>query len=221
MANALPVAADLQSFLTSANSFDAAWNLDLQSALDAAVEELEEKTKHRPFLASTTPETRSFTMNSSRILQLDCGLARLDAVSTGFYGAFGYVTTAFNANYFAAKPLNAAQTNKPITRIEFFAPVSGIVQIAGLWGYGLTVPSMAFEAILSNAAKRLAPRIAAAKSGLSGVEAGLVKARQMGPIREEFTTGAEGNKGVSFSSQIAQWQSDFDETVALYRIKRI
>lgn len=130
---------------------------------EAAVDEWERRTGYRPFLGSGTVETRMYDppgpnrrtlsgyslLGGGRLLDLGSGLYGLTSVSIGV-GPDAPGTPLTLGTDLWLEPLNADLIGVPWQRIRFRAPVFGLessVAVAGLFGYGATIPEDAWQAI--------------------------------------------------------------------------
>jgi hypothetical protein len=220
----LPTPADLQAELQAAGAYDS--SLDLQRALDEAVEALEDAAECTPFLAPETATARRFhapgprgtyegTQNGGgRVLFLGCGLVELESLTVDG------TELAVDADFH----LESEEEGAPFTRVRFTPPVyaapHGIV-ITGRWGYCAELPPLAFAAILGHAAASLAPlgaskRRTAAEDALSA-DGGVIKAKEAGSVRVEYAV-QDASKTTSFNTAVAKWQNDFRKAAHKYRV---
>ncbi len=206
MAATWPTAADLLLFLQAAGLVtdtltEAQDLLELDTAIEAARAEFEQRTHWEPFLAAT--QTRKYDAPLGTNLILDAGLLTCTSVSVA-----GALLVA-DIDYWLA-PANAALRGRPYTRVEFRSmPVCDPQQIVivGSWGRFAALPPEARLAVLGGAARRLAPQLGAA------VSRGVVMWRE-GDVQEQY--GPE-----PFGGLAAAWQKLMERGVATYTRQRI
>jgi hypothetical protein len=207
------VASGLHAF---SNVTEAQEALDLQGALDAAVEEWNAETRYWPFLSTGVAEERSFRPRPGRVIDLNGGLLSITSLKTGvtFANPTG-VTRVLTQDYVLA-PEEAPSETKPWTSIQVgfnqgadWSPgTPGSIRINGIWGYTLTanLKQDARRAVMAMAARSLAPQIRLQQS-----KGGLKRHRQ-GDSEKEWG-------GVADAEQV--WGSMIDRAVARYRRLRV
>jgi hypothetical protein len=201
---AWPTSDDLLDFLKAARlvaTTPTAWQelLDVDTALESAIEEFEARVGYRPFLAGEDATARKFTPEGLSILDLDGGATSVETV------ALDGETLEEDKDYWLM-PANAPAEGKPFTYIEFDEPLFGkrnSLVITALWGYAAAVPAKAKTTVLAGAAGLLSPQLA------SGIANGLIRLTQ-GDQTEEW-----GSKPLE--SITAGWQSQFEGGVKHYK----
>lgn len=217
---AWPTTDELEAFLL-ATRLEAATDstlselLDLQGAIDAAVEDLEGATGYKPFLADSvagslsgngeTARTRYFTPDGTDLLDLKGGLVWIESVAVGVSNTSDGTDLTEDEGWYAM-PDNAAEEEKPWSWIEFAGDQSGgrrSIAVRGIWGYGYFVPELAFQAVLARAAEILMPQI------VTLMTAGLVR-RRAGDEEEQY-----GDK--PYATQTLAWRSIFDRACRRFK----
>jgi hypothetical protein len=221
-----PAESDLQAALGSL--YDAAWNLNLQGALDFGLDAFERDTNFKPFWCRSLGEeeetganetTRRFTApgptrregihGGGRLLQLGGGLLALSSLTVD--SGSGSIEQAEDADFWL-EPANAPAEGWPFTLVRFDRMVYSLrngIAVTGLWGFcggGVSDwPATAWQAVLGAAMLHLAPDIAARKlSEASGAAQGAKKAKQVGSIRIEYAT-LDPTKTSAIDVQIDGW----------------
>ncbi|HEY0073417.1 MAG TPA: hypothetical protein VGB77_04885 [Abditibacteriaceae bacterium] len=212
-----PAIADLQGLLESSNCFDAAWNLDLQGALDSAIPQWKQDTEYNPFLSTGQTITRTFPApRNSRVLFLQTGLIELTTLSVRAYPGAELQELTLGVD-FVLEPVGASDEDRPFTRVRFLRSVSGEVVIEGVFGYALQYPPNAFRAVVRRAALDLAPEIALRLRRDAETAANQLKAKETGPVRLEYQTQA-AEKVTNFEAQISAWSSFYQRQVNFYQL---
>jgi hypothetical protein len=217
---AWPTTDELQDYLLatrieSATDSTLSGLLDLQGAIDAAVEDFEGATGYKPFLADSvagslsgngeTAVTRYFTPDMTDLLDLHAGLVWIESVAVGVSNTSDGTALDEDEDWYAM-PENAATEEKPWSWIEFAAAQTGSrrsIAVRGIWGYSYYVPELAFQAVLARAAELLMPQI------VTLMTSGLVR-RRAGDEEEQY-----GDK--PYVTQTAAWRSLFDRACQRFR----
>lgn len=212
-----PVVEDLQSLLESANCFDAAWNLDLQGALDGAITQWQTDTEYKPFLSTGEATTKTFPApRNSYKLFLQTGLLEVETLSMRPYPGAELEELTLNTD-FVLEPVGAPDEGNPYTRIRFLRSVTNIIQIEGVFGYATEYPAPAFRAIVRKAALDLAPDIALRLRRDAETAANQLKAKETGPVRLEYQTQA-AEKITRLEDQVFAWQKFYGQQVNAYML---
>jgi hypothetical protein len=184
MPSAWPTTTELSTQLERLG-LDAPSTTILQAYLDAAVAAFEKSSGWNPFLATGTPSARYFDppvvpINGKWLLGLLSGCVSITSVyhswdataSTGTLLAVntGYLPWAYSQG-----------SGMPYTEIEFlttFGSGSKSIRITADWGYGSTVPSDVWLAVLKGAC------------GAIQTEGGALARIKQGPVEMEFAPSA-------------------------------
>lgn len=128
-----------------------------ETLLNAAIQAFEKETGWMPFIASETPETRTFRTDSF-LLQLPTGAVEVEEVAVGdkVLESSQYLLTPFAPPYLS---------------IEFRSKPYDLVHVTGIWGYAETLPDDVRLAILQHAADAL-------RDSQSGVSGALTRVKQ-------------------------------------------
>jgi hypothetical protein len=187
----LPIVEDLKDYLIAAGLYSDPPSaiqslLDLEGALNAAVERWNDLTHYWPFVSTgVTNETRYFDPPNSRLLDLNSGLLQLSSLTTdheylaGGTNSLSTGNTRQNLQDFRLKPTDAAPKGKPWTYMEIGWNPSGIagsIAVSGEWGYctSANVPAAVRRGILAIAADLLMPQVSMqiTRGGLSMLQRG-------------------------------------------------
>lgn len=187
----LPTVEDLKDYLIAAGLYSdpptaIQSRLDIEGALNAAVERWNDLTHYWPFMSNgDVNEVRYFDPKVSYLLNLDGGLLTLTSLSTdlvyeaGGTNSLSAGTPRLNFRDFRLKPTNASMKGRPWTYIETGWTQTGIVgsiAVTGEWGYctAANMPNGAKRGILAIAADLLMPQIAfqISRGGLSMLQRG-------------------------------------------------
>jgi len=154
--------------------------MDLDDALNSAVEKWNGLTHYWPFLSTGVDETRQFDPPTGRVLDLRGGLVSFTSLYTDqvFQSTDSLATGNQRENLrdFRLMPNDAPQENKPWTYIVTgwpssidygfpgaygVSPVAGSIGITGKWGYCLdaNLPRSARRGVMALAAQELMPQI--------------------------------------------------------------
>lgn len=208
----LPTVEDLKDYLIAAGLYSdppsaIQSRLDLEGALDAAVDRWEDLTHYHPFMSTgNVNETRYFDPPSANLLDLDGGLLQLVALATEQqYDATANDSLSAgvsqqNLRDFRLKPLNAAAKGKPYTYMEigwYPRGVTGSIAVTGEWGFctSATMPAGARRGILALAADLLMPQISfqVSRGGLSMLQRGdETKRWDLSTLAELWKTDLQG-----------------------------
>lgn len=141
---------------------------DYDDFVAAAVADFEDLTGRTPFLveADADPVTRKFTppgprpvgsrYGGGRRLELDNGLYSVTSVTIGVTATSDGTVLTLGTDYWLC-PSNSPTRSQPYEWIEFRNPVYGekdSIEVAGLWGWWITIPDQVYEGILMGAASR-------------------------------------------------------------------
>lgn len=203
---AYPVASDLQTALEEAGMFDAAWNLNLESAVSGAVQSWEKDTDWGPYLANDAESSRRFTLRGEKTLWLRSGL--IQAPSQVMIDG---IEQTLEVDYF----LESANS-KPYTRLKFLYPRRSREQgvfIQGTWGAVEAIDDVVWRAILHRAALSLGgsirQRLTADKAAAQNQ---LIKAKQSGTMRAEYAT-VDGVKALDFDATFESWATTYSDAL--------
>lgn len=191
------------SGLTAFAQSEAQAELDLDGALDAAVERWNDLTHYWPFLSNgNTSETRHFEQPGSYLLDFNGGLLSITSLASDrdYLGTDSYTTGTERVNIrdYRLKPTDAPNQGKPWTYMELgWCGGRGIVSVTGEWGFcrQANLPSSARRAVMALAAQELAPQIAASLS-----RGGL----------KRLTRGDETKEFAALGDATVQWQGAID-----------
>ena len=175
-----PTAADLQVFLVGAKLIknpptSSQMLIDLDSAVNDAINWWQLQTGYAPFLAGASDTTRYFTppganefhqgplwyslRGGSTKLWLDSGAKSITSVVTGIsYDSTGAVvagTTLVENTDYVLYPLNYAAKSLPVEWIEFYTRLWGsqkAISVTGKFGYANPLPDSAWNAIQKKSA---------------------------------------------------------------------
>lgn len=221
---AWPDAAELEDFLQAAGVIALTPTtlqalLDLDGAVEAAIDDWEEATGYHPFLSTGVDETRRFVPSPPArqdrypLLDLTNGPygSGLVAVPTTLtvdvtYTAAG--TEYTHLQHYRLLPRSVTAGVKPYTSIEFLtAPLNvsdGEVVIVGKFGYctEANLPALARRAVLAMASLHLLPQLE------PSLARGLVRWTE-GDVTKQF--------GESGSTASSTWQSLSKDAAARYR----
>lgn len=223
---------DLQALLETCGVYDEAWNLDLAGALNKATDDLQQDSGYKPFKAARDaqgnlieterkftpdgPTVRSYTalVGGSRVLFLGTGLLSLSQLTID--------GTEFTQDvHFWLEPESAIEEGEPFTRIRFdYGPRckrQGIA-ITGVWGFCAELPETVYQGHLAKAALHLAPVISSRlRSIADSKQASVVKARESGPVREEYAA-PDASKTTTLATQVASWQGAYEKALEGRRV---
>lgn len=134
-----------------------------QLAIDAAIEEWEDGTGYKPFLADATATERRIhagRWNPSAEWSLSGGIVPGTVTLVRLYPDLDPDTTTpetLDADQYAFFPVDASNRSVPYTRLRLpLRPRTGYIAITARWGYGDTLPADAFQAVLFLATLSLA-----------------------------------------------------------------
>lgn len=169
--NSLPNSEDLSAYLTAAGLTPG--NINLGIPLSATVLEWQRRTGFAPFLAGPE-ETRTFPLLCGNVLELSTGLVSLASLSIDeqlYLPAFDFRLVEWR------RGMGAADGLSPYTRIEFPRGFSGQrsatpdrLSLTGRFGFALTVPDDAWQAIVEGAARRVATSLASVSTLLGATQ---------------------------------------------------
>lgn len=181
--------------------------LDLQGALDAGIEQWNERTHYWPFLSTgVTTEQRIFQPTGSDLIDLNGGLLTFTSLYTGkVYESTNTLSTG-NAQLqyqnFLLKPTDAPQKVKPWTylQIGFGFREVGLIGITAEWGFctNANLPESARRAVMALGAIELLPQIE------QQLRPGGLIQLQRGDEMKRFGTLGE---------MVKAWQSQVDDTI--------
>jgi hypothetical protein len=206
-----PTDLDLRDFLQAAGMLENPLSdqqklIDLVTAASAGVSEFERRTGYKPFLASSTPETRTYQGDRVNTFPdghyLDLGTGLISASSVLVNDNPQTVTT-----HYALEPAGANHNGKPYTDLRFLYGGYGYYQtisITGIFGYGLEIPDDAWLAMLELGALH-AMRVSGSKLSKGAVE-----------VRQGEVTRKYGEKG-AFSAEKSEFEAHTKEVVGGYR----
>jgi len=192
-------------------------SFDLASPLAATIADLEHHSRFVPFVAPATTQARTFIVHDN-FVELDSGLVALTSIAVD---GVAYTDAAK-----LLRPQNATNRRLPFTYLElpdYDAFYSGCeLTVTGRWGFCDKVPADVFEGVLNGAAARVAPALIATKVATEVAAAGSLKARQTGPVREEYATseGRTENSRPFSNMLIKQWQSQWEKLLRDSRYRR-
>lgn len=141
----------------------------------AAIIRWQHLTRFYPFLSTGVDETRRFSPPESAVLPLKAGVLTLTSLTVHVYpGSSGTVLTV-NEDFWLM-PEDAAEKGQPYRWIQFRRWWHGLPRsmvIIGKWGYSLTVPDDAWEAVMSLAIAQVLKKISApGVGGLMNIKLG-------------------------------------------------
>lgn len=195
-----PTQIELTAFLHSRGlSCSSLSKSDLELALATAIAEWEFQTGWEPFLATSSddPETRTIDGPEGRIIFPPFGILSLTDLSIS--GA----SLVADEDYF----LQFRMPGGPYTGIELSGYATGerrSISLTGVFGYSLSVPLDVKQAICAKVAADIYPII-------TGVEGDVVREKQ-GPVEIEYAKPQDGYGGIrgGFSKQ-------FEDAVCRYK----
>lgn len=213
-----PTVAEFQVFLTAAGIMastptDLQLLLDLDGALDAAVEEFNDRTRYWPFLSTGIDEARRFIGDplAPRYLDLNGGLLTLTSLITNVTYTNSAGTLETQTLNFRLCPRDAVQRGRPYTYVEFLSDPAyvddGEVLITGTWGFttAANLPDSARRAVMAIASITLLPQINQAATQ------GLLRWRE-GDVEKQFGKAAE---------MAGTWGLIADQAINRYRRTRV
>lgn len=170
--------------------------LDIANKIASAVGEWNNSTRYSPFLSTGTDETRKFDPpHGSRYLFFDIGLVSLTSV------VISGIPYTLDQDFFLW-PANCDKMNEPWLGLEFLRRVHGAprsVSITGKFGYSLTVPDQAWEAVMCKVLALCQPELATALTG------GVFRFEE-GSLKIQYASGSES----VLSRELAQWEKTFN-----------
>ncbi len=167
-----PTVAEVTTRLGEAGiaSADIPSSTSLQRSIDAAIKRFKNISRFFPFLSTGTEETRRFSPPESGVLKLKAGLLTLTSLTTHNYPNATATTLTVNEDFWLM-PEDAAEKEEPYRWIEFRRWQHGLprsIALVGKWGFSLTVPDDAWEAVMQLAlAHALRLKSSAVSGGMS------------------------------------------------------
>lgn len=171
-----PVAADVEALLTK-SGITVPTGFDTASYALAAIDELEQTTRWRPFLAGASsdfsfdppgPNLVGEMRGGGRRLLLDRGFTSITAVHTGVTPSSPTGNLLVLGTDYRLRPYNAAHDSEPYTEIEFtayqYGPPSS-VKVTGTPGFTATLRAEVWAAVRDLAASRCANALREAAFG--------------------------------------------------------
>lgn len=211
MSLGIPVAADVAALLAEAGAEpDAVAKLPLDRALRRAVEALEADTGFIPFLVDVNAPQKvcSYAPPRSATLELRTGFVSISSVICRD-------ALLVEGDDFELRRFNGRlDEDLPFTEIKFFRalPSRGLVLVNGVRGFCTSLSQTVFDAICARAALFVAPSLIDASSATSGSDGGAIKAKTVGDMRIEYTSGNEAQTA-RLKASPAAWQGDYDDVV--------
>lgn len=192
----VPAASDLYRYLRAAGVVDypeteAQGLLNLSGKVAAAVNDWERDTHWEPFVVAKdgggspvdttlkfSPQDILYPPNDYPMLDVDGGILSVTSLTVGVTATSAGTVLVQDTDFYLM-PSRAPLKGKPYTYIEFCRanfPSFGIVGryvpnsivLVGKFGYSLTCPDVAFDAILARAAKKCGPQLSAKFGGMTG-----------------------------------------------------
>lgn len=192
-----PTTTDLQELLESAGLYNADWNLDLQGALDGAVQWWRDVTEFQPFLSTGSADTRPYNPPSGTVLRLQNGL--LSCASVVLTDSAGNETTLVAGEDYWLEPVTAPAEGWPYTRLCFDARPSakpGGVAVEGVWGFAEEYPAIAWRAVLHAAAVELSGVIGSRiRRDAEAASTSQIVEQEAGPLRVKYNAVAADKLG--------------------------
>lgn len=186
--------------------------LDLDGAIEAAVDRWNDLTGYWPFLSTgDATEYRDFASPNSGVLDFDSGLVAFTSLTTANeYLAFGSLQGGeeqLNVRDFRLQPMDAPQKKKPWTWAQtgWWGAGGGIIRVTGEWGYcnEANLPEAARRAVMALAAQQISPQIEAVRR-----QGGLVKLQrgdetkqwgaEVGQLEQTWQSMVEGALGQGY-----------------------
>jgi hypothetical protein len=144
-----PTTAELTTRLTEAG-ITAPSTATMQAVINAGIQRFEAMTRFFPFLSTGSDETRRFTPPQSSFLKLKAGLITLTSLTTHVSPSSSGSALTVNEDFWLM-PEDAAERGEPYRWIHFRSWQHGqprSLVLVGKWGFGLTVPDEAWEAVM-------------------------------------------------------------------------
>lgn len=198
-----PTYLDLKAFLKG-RGIDICNDLskaDWQNAVSAAIEQWEYETGWDPFLANSVDETRIIDGPESSMIFPDFGIVSLTSLT------IGTKLLSSTTEYWLQ---HRRPRSGPYMAIELAGYATGerrSVTLVGKFGYALTVPQDARDAILAKVAYDL-------YSTITGIE-GEVRREKQGPVEYEYQTPTGSD--AKYQGTRGGLVRSFDEAVARYK----
>lgn len=209
-----PTLPDVKAFLSDAGVTDLS-DATIQFQLERTIGLWEERTHLQPYLVEPSQTVRMDAPNG-RFLDLTQPFLEITEVKTGVSATQTGIVRTLDTDYLPVYFKRGRLTCIVALDFGFLAGARSSVEITGTPGVVDSVPAEVFLAILEEAARKCLLTRQTSSAGL--VAAGQVKAITQGPVKTEYTTGAEGASSSASMSRPVVWQTDFDEIVRLWRL---
>lgn len=206
---AYPVAADLNALLVACGFTAPQIALqDLEAKCLSASSRWEKESGYKPFLAETQDSESTYDAPRGRTLELRGGLVALTKLEVN-------EIEWIEGEDFRLYPTDAPHFGEPYTEIKFLrcVPIHTDVVITGKRGYTTELSETDFQTILEGAAADLAPILSSANAQTTTPTKGPIKARDSGPVREEYAVETQSSR-VKYEPE--KWASRFQHEARSY-----
>lgn len=208
--SAWPTGNELVAFMGTVPGFgcDALGYEDAGDIVASVVSELERKTGRTPFLAASSPSTRTFDPPDGRSGQFVLDVHACAVVSVTAYVSgtnLGQILT-LGSDYVLEDP-NAVALGIPYRRIRFFTPPGHLpqsVQVSARWGYA-TIPLDVWRAVRKMAAAEAIEQ----RSSIAGA----LKREKIGDREREYAASSSDS---NVSNLAEAFQKEFASVVRRY-----